>query len=131
MRSRYYNTTYTLFAVSIILVYLVQEASEAEKQSLYVFVEMSIEILETMDDCIVANKAAKMIRRTLARARESRALETQDQPQDNIMQDIRPLNHYWGPLNFMDGQIDVSFPFEIGDLDDNQCQFGDFGTAGR
>lgn len=120
-RTWYYNTTYTLFAVSILLVYIVQGASEAEKHSLFGYVEMSIEILETMDDCVVAKKAAKMIQRALLRAKgnnESNEQEARDADGDNLMHEITSttFNHYWGPLNLMDGEIDIAFPFELGDL---------------
>ena len=120
-RTWYYNTTYTLFAVSIILVYIVQEASESEKNSLFGFVEMSIEILETMDDCIVAKKAAKMIQRALLRAKEKSTEErSNEESPDTVIRDTASttFNHYWGPLNLMDGEIDVAFPFELGDLED-------------
>lgn len=127
-RTWYYNTTYTLFAVSIVLVYIVQEASDEEKQSLYPFVEMSIEVLETMDDCVVAVKAAKMIRRALKRAREGADARAHQQAREVVdMGNSGALNHYWGALNFMDGQIDVGFPFEIGDLDDSHM-FSAFGA---
>ena len=137
-RTWYYNTTYTLFAVSILLVYIVQEASEAEKDSLWGYVEMSIEILETMDDCVVARKAAKMIQRALARAKEGKeggemdGRDGRDGEGDNLMQELAgtstTFNHYWGPLNLMDGEIDVAFPFEMGDLEEGNGNFGDFGN---
>ena len=130
---RFYNTTYTLFAVSIILIYIMQEASASEKQSLFESVEMSIEILETMNECVVAQKAAKMIRRALTRAKESSASfdhESNDRAREPFGLDAPPLlNHYWGPLNMMDGGINISFPFEMGDLAEFQSSLGDFGTS--
>lgn len=119
-RTWYYNTTYTLFAVSILLVYIMQEASELEKPSIFGYVEMSIEILETMDDCVVAKKAAKMIQRALQRAKDNVMGEGQnEEQQDTVMRDMASatFNSFWGPLNLLDGDIDVAFPFELGDLD--------------
>ncbi|AEO63828.1 uncharacterized protein THITE_2010769, partial [Thermothielavioides terrestris NRRL 8126] len=58
----FYNTTYTVFAASIILVYVTQEASEGETAPLLKLVGMAVEILETMDECVVAAKAAQMLR---------------------------------------------------------------------
>lgn len=135
---RYYNTTYTLFAVSIILVYIVQEASELEKPTLFSYVEMAIEILETMDDCVVANKAAKMIQRALSRAKGNHPStddindQLQQTTQDTPMYDVsRTFNHYWGPLHLMDsldGDFDINFPFDLGDLDESQPVYNDFVT---
>lgn len=130
---RYYNTTYTLFAVSILLVYIVQEASESEKTSLYEYVEMSIEILETMDDCVVAKKAAKMIHRALSRAKGDSLIINRDEvpemPQDTAVYDMpRTFNHYWGPLHLIDGDWDINFPFELGDLEEGQSLYNNFIT---
>ena len=91
---------------------------------------MSIEILETMDDCVVAKKAAKMIQRALVRAKENKEINEQgrDADGDNLMHEITSttFNHYWGPLNLMDGEIDIAFPFELGDLDEGNGNYGDF-----
>jgi hypothetical protein len=129
---RFYNTTYTLFAASIILVYIAQEALETEKQSLFGYVEMSVEILEIMDECLVAKKAAKMIQMALARAKgtpNSVEADPSQRPRDVLgNQASFPFNHYWGPLDLVQGDIDTSFPFELGDLDEIQGPFGEFST---
>ena len=63
---RFYNTTYIIFAASIILVYTNQEASESEIQPLLKLVGMAIEVLETMaDECVVAGKSAKLLQKAL------------------------------------------------------------------
>lgn len=70
---RFYNTTYTIFAASIILVYISQEASEVEIQPLLKLVTMAIEVLETMaDDCVVAGQSAKFLQKALERAAATR-----------------------------------------------------------
>lgn len=70
---RFYNTTYTIFAASIILVYISQEASEVEIQPLLKLVTMAIEVLETMaDDCVVAGQSAKFLQKALERAAAAR-----------------------------------------------------------
>jgi hypothetical protein len=115
-------------------VYIVQEATESEKPPLFKYVEMSIEILEIMDDCVVAKKAAKMIQRALSRAQgnstsavNTSAVDASAQFQNAGISDIsRSFNHYWGPLNLMDGEIDISFPFELGDLGEGQASYNDF-----
>ena len=129
-RTWYYNVTYTLYAASILLVYIMQEASESEKPALFKYVEMSIEILETMDDCVVATKAAKMIQRASLRAKDSSVGEARNaEHEDAVMQDTTwmAFNHYWGPLNLMDGELDAAFPFELGDLNENGS-YGDITT---
>lgn len=63
---RFYNTTYTIFAASVILVYINQEASEVEIQPLLKLVSMAIEVLETMaDECVVAGKSAKLLQKAM------------------------------------------------------------------
>lgn len=119
-RTWYYNTTYTIFAVSILLVYIMQEASDSEKSGLFGYVEMSIEILETMDDCVVAKKAAKMIQRALQRAKDNAVGGgLNEEQQDTLMRDLASttFNSFWGPLNLLDGELDAAFPFELGDLE--------------
>jgi hypothetical protein len=68
-RTWWYNTTYTLFAVSIILFYAAQ-AARSTRESLFESVEKAIEVLEAMDECVVAGNAAAIVKTTLARARE-------------------------------------------------------------
>lgn len=79
MQNRFYNTTYTIFATSIILVYINQEASEAEIEPLLRLVHMAIEVLETMaDECVVAGKSAKLLQKAMeksAAARHERSSE--------------------------------------------------------
>ncbi|KAK7696892.1 hypothetical protein SLS64_014096 [Diaporthe eres] len=78
-RTWFYNTTYTIFATSIILVYINQEASEAEIEPLLRLVHMAIEVLETMaDECVVAGKSAKLLQKAMeksAAARHERSSE--------------------------------------------------------
>lgn len=135
-RTWFYNTTYTLFAVSLMLVYIMQEASEVEKPALFGYVEMAIEILETMDDCVVARKAAKMISRALTRAKERTTAEEDDTQRSTNAFEYNPYqgltnNAYWGPLSLMDGEIDVNFPFQMTDLYDTSSIFGEAGPSTR
>ncbi|KAK2606862.1 hypothetical protein N8I77_005585 [Diaporthe amygdali] len=72
-RTWFYNTTYTIFATSIILVYINQEASEAEIEPLLRLVHMAIEVLETMaDECVVAGKSAKLLQRAMEKSSAAR-----------------------------------------------------------
>ncbi|PSR77317.1 hypothetical protein BD289DRAFT_377888 [Coniella lustricola] len=68
-RTWFYNTTYTIFAASVILVYVNQEFSHAEVQSLFQYINMAIEILQSMaEDCVVAGKSAQLLQKALDRA---------------------------------------------------------------
>ncbi|POS73531.1 hypothetical protein DHEL01_v208074 [Diaporthe helianthi] len=72
-RTWFYNTTYTIFATSIILVYINQEASEAEMEPLIRLVYMAIEVLETMaDECVVAGKSAKLLQKAMEKSAATR-----------------------------------------------------------
>ncbi|KAK4148530.1 hypothetical protein C8A00DRAFT_47629 [Chaetomidium leptoderma] len=121
----FYNTTYTVFAASIILVYVTQEATEGEIAQLLKLVGMAIEILETMDECVVAAKAAQMLHRASesaekglkfapAAANSTAANPALAQGHEAMLH----LNHYWGPLNLVGGEmeLDLNF-FQFADLD--------------
>lgn len=128
--NRWYNTTYTLFAVSIILVYIVQEASEAEKPTLLEHVEMAIEILESMEECVVAKRASEIIRRTVSNLRENVQVSASTVPMSpdpsadmNSFDASRALNSFLVPLQMPDSCIDPSFLFEWGNLDQSGYGF--------
>ena len=70
-RTWWYNTTYCLFAASIVLFALTQPPVEGWPVStLSDLIEKSIEVLEAMNECVVAQKAAEMIRTTFTQVRE-------------------------------------------------------------
>jgi hypothetical protein len=110
--NRFYNTTYTLFAASVILVYIMQDTSAISRELLLRHIEMSIEILESMDECIVAKKAAKMIQRALNRAEDTTT--TVEASLGCRASDIlsTPFNYYWSPLNVTGSEVGINLPFE-------------------
>lgn len=86
MRYRFYNTTYTIFAASIILVYINQEAAEDEIPPLLELVSMAIEVLETMaDECVVAGKSAKLLRNAMETAAAARHEKSSEAPAASLM----------------------------------------------
>lgn len=109
---RFYNTTYTVFASSMILLYMAQVANIDELPALSRYVEMAIEILEVMDESIIAIKSAGMIKRALDRVKEASAPPLPVTPalHDDLW---LPTHHYWGSVNLLDGQLDEGFPFQI------------------
>ncbi|KAK9776256.1 putative Fungal-specific transcription factor domain-containing protein [Seiridium cardinale] len=124
-RTWYYNTTYTVFAASVILVYVMKEASEAEMEPLLRMVAMAIEILETMDECVVALKAAKLMQRAIDKARRKYSTETPPMATATVdaNEAMLHLNHYWGPLNLIEGEMDFDFAFQLDDMDGANSMF--------
>lgn len=66
-RTWWYNTTYTLYAASIILYYLTKMAADSEKQDLLQLIDMSIEVLDAMDENVVAKKASMLLQQASLR----------------------------------------------------------------
>jgi hypothetical protein len=75
VRSRFYNTTYVSFAASIIVVYVLKLSSHIDQAGVNDLLQVAsraIEVLETMDECIVALKSAKLLHGAIERAKRSR-----------------------------------------------------------
>ncbi|KAL2696214.1 hypothetical protein AAEP93_002628 [Penicillium crustosum] len=114
-RTWFYNVTYTVFAASTILIYLAQETIPTETQPLLRLIDMAVEILLIMDECAYALEAAKLLRRAKEKA-EARAMATDAavmEPLFSGRDGIGHLNHYWGPLNLFDGDIDPNLAFSF------------------
>ncbi|OBR04053.1 C6 transcription factor [Colletotrichum higginsianum IMI 349063] len=138
---RFYNTTYTVFAASMILVYVTQEATEAEAPALLKLVAMAIEILETMDECVVALRSAKLLHKAIEKAEKrfsasasstpgagAGAAQQQQQQQQQIpamppADAMLQLNHYWGPLNILDNEMDFGFAMQFADFEGTNSLF--------
>lgn len=112
-RTWFYNTTYTVFASSMILLYMAQAGDSTELQRLSRYVEMAVEILEVMDESVIAVKSAGLIKRALDRVKASAPPVAPAGP--DVDHDLwLPAHHYWGSVNLLDGQLDESFPFQLG-----------------
>ncbi|ETN44079.1 uncharacterized protein HMPREF1541_10944 [Cyphellophora europaea CBS 101466] len=98
-RTWFYNTTYTVYAASIILVYITREAPQGEIQSLQQLVGMSIDILELMNESVVTQAAAKMLKKAKDATEQGPDVSTE------VIEDGRLLNHYWGRLDLIDGDF--------------------------
>lgn len=107
--------------MSITLIYIVYEASAAEKPELFQRVDMAISILDTMEECVVAKKAATLIRRAVERARDGPKMNNvmlNQRPMEGIVYDpSRAYSDWWGPLNLVDGDLESSYLFDIGALE--------------
>lgn len=69
-RTWWYNSTYTLYAASIIVFYAQKIASTSEISRLLHLMEMSVDILKIMDGNVVAKKAAAIIHKASLRIGE-------------------------------------------------------------
>ncbi|OAG12437.1 uncharacterized protein CC84DRAFT_123194 [Paraphaeosphaeria sporulosa] len=141
----FYNITYTVFAASVILLYITQgSASHEEAQSLFELVNMAVEILETMEECVVALEAARLLRSAREKAESRLSSETaaaynQEQPIGHASSEPTPLfthveghsvqlNHYWGPLGLIDGSgMDFDIAAQLGAFDQNNPMFFSLG----
>ncbi|KAB5518851.1 fungal-specific transcription factor domain-containing protein [Coniochaeta sp. 2T2.1] len=122
-RTWFYNTTYTVFAASMILLYMTQAGNNNELEPLSRYVEMAVEILEVMDESVIAVKSAGMIKRALGRVKAPPPPPGPAAPAAPMgqLQDVLennndmwlPAHHYWGSVNLLDGQLDESFPFQM------------------
>lgn len=110
-RTWFYNTTYTVFAASMIQVYLTREAGEEELGPLQQLVGMSIDILELMNESVVAQQAAKMLKRAKDSAGQGASMSA------NAIENSRLLNHYWGRLDLVDADPDFDTMFQLGGYD--------------
>lgn len=101
---------------------------------------MAIEILETMDECVVATKAAQMLHRASEKAKKkfsSSAGSTASANTGSLTpaqgHEMLHLNQYWGPLNFvgneMDLDLDLSF-FQLADWDGGGSLLPSIGETG-
>ncbi|KAK8112025.1 uncharacterized protein PG998_008482 [Apiospora kogelbergensis] len=124
-RTWFYNTTYTVFAASIILVYVNQEHLESEVLPLLQVVDMAVEILEAMDECVVAMQAAKLLHRARVRAEKRFSVTTEPSPNPELLgsEGAIPLSQYWGPLGLLDGEMDLDFAFQLGAFDGSSAMF--------
>lgn len=108
-RTWWYNTTYTLYAASIIMGYRARSAGPREGPELLQLINMSIDILRAMDESIVARKAAKLLQQTVDRVQErdsasrARTPHPEDVPGGTSAlppeQDISaPTDFFWDPF---------------------------------
>jgi hypothetical protein len=118
-----------VFAASVILLHVSQAGTNdrEESQAFLQSVDMAVEILEIMDECVVALEAAKLLRRARERAESrlstGRALDVDESacglPPSTVPYDEHQtlqLNNYWGTLGLIDGndtEFDIAFQLGI------------------
>ncbi|KAJ4348200.1 uncharacterized protein N0V89_009572 [Didymosphaeria variabile] len=139
----FYNATYTVFAASVVLLYVTQGSAISEEiRSLFELVDMAVEILESMDESVVAVEAAKLLRRARDKAESRRSSESaatchennlghappEHHPVDPLFNHVEghstQLNHYWGSLGLIDGNgMDFDIATQLGAFDQNNPMF--------
>jgi hypothetical protein len=96
----------------MILLYMTQAGNSNDLLPLSRYVEMAVEILEVMDESVIAVKSAGMIKHALERVKASAPPVAPAVP--DVETDLwLPAHHYWGSVNLLDGQLDESFPFQM------------------
>ncbi|EUC40259.1 hypothetical protein COCMIDRAFT_41389 [Bipolaris oryzae ATCC 44560] len=145
----FYNATYTVFAASVVLLYITQGAAvDDELPSLYGLVDMAVEILESMDESVVALKAAKLLRRAKDKASgrqepDNAAILSGDNSNDSpsrhepngpmITHDntqSTQLNQYWGSFGLIDDTgMDFDMAPQLDAFDPNNPMFLFFGNG--
>lgn len=70
--ARWYNSTYILFAVSVLLTGIFHGFAKNEEalDTLFKEVDRAIDILNVLNECVVTRNATVIIKRTLARAKK-------------------------------------------------------------
>jgi hypothetical protein len=123
-RSWWYNTTYILYAASIILSYATQSAPAAEKPELFKLVDMAVEVLEAMDECFVASKAGEMIKQALSNAREQSSTTQQPIPVNYELQQTDPATADWRFNSMLDNQMPYMPMTSMFNFEDPDFDFG-------
>lgn len=107
--------------------HLNQGAPDSEVQTLSGFVARAVEILETMDECVVATKAAAIIGHALKQAQGKSASQAAAEGRRDC---TLPFNHQWGPLTLIDEVFDSNMMFEAGVWDDTEGLLRFLGEGG-
>lgn len=89
-RTWWYNVTYTTFATSILLFFAAQHSLESYAElDCLASVDKALEILDVMEDGVVARKIADCLKPIIARLRERRAaMVTENGPKENTRMDM-------------------------------------------
>ena len=74
-RTWWYNTTYVSYAASIVLCYGTRMASREEQEGYLALGSKTVEILEAMEESVVAKNSAQMVRQIIASAEKPAAME--------------------------------------------------------
>jgi hypothetical protein len=115
-RCRFYNTTYTIYAASIILIYVFETREGSDLDEQVRLVEMAIEILETMEESVVAAKAAKLIHSALARARQRDSDPDNTDPTIQGGKYLPDSSGLWSPLFMADNDPSFGLPLQFGEF---------------
>ncbi|RAL02066.1 RmlC-like cupin [Aspergillus ibericus CBS 121593] len=99
-RCWWYNTTYVMFATSTLLLPMSKRGRCAETIPLRHSVEMAVEILEAMDESVVARKSVEIIKHYL---REFRPVDVQTTPTNSSTNDETTITEFADPSSTHSG----------------------------
>jgi hypothetical protein len=115
--NRFYNVTYTVFAASTIFMYLRQEANPTQAHDLLRLIDMAVEILIIMDESVVAQQVAKLLRDAKLRFENGSQEHAGDSQTGRSSPPVgagcATTTSHWGSLNFFDGGLDPVFAASI------------------
>lgn len=85
---RWYNSTYTLFAVSILLTAVFHKFARTSQalDDIFGHIDRAIAVLQVMDECTVAKNAMSIIKRTLSRAKGVQQPALNSDPSSNAQE---------------------------------------------
>jgi hypothetical protein len=107
-------------------VYIFQAVEESKCDALFKQVEMAIEILEIMEESIVAVKAAKVIQTALAKARQKTHPIPENVQKTFGDENLMPLSGLWEPFNVAYDDPSSAMRFQFSDMGGDGGVFEDF-----
>lgn len=108
LHRRYLNTSYTIFAATVVIFFAARSTNSPEQSHWQELIQHSIEILETMNENVVARKAARIIADSLERLRQPQPSEVLPAEREDATADF-PINDAM--------ELQQSFPFDLANWD--------------
>ena len=116
-----------MYAASIILCYATQSAPATEKPDLFRLVDMTVEILDAMEECFVAAKAGEMIKQAARNAREQEGATPAAIPHPNAAVQDYSQHPAVAPDFGVNSMLDTQMPYipmdSMFDFDDPEFNF--------
>ena len=127
LQTWWYNATYALFAISILLAAIFHRLPRTQQglEGHFLHIDRAIEVLQAMDDCVFVRKAIPMIKRTLARAKEVVQPATTTQQSS-----LAPPADLSSGLHFSTDSESQPYITNIEALSQPQAMAGSLGTTG-
>ncbi|KIX05122.1 uncharacterized protein Z518_05994 [Rhinocladiella mackenziei CBS 650.93] len=105
-----YNTTYVLYAVTILLIGVFHPLSLADSDTIFGCVNRAITVLDAVEETVVTRKAIAIIKQTLERAKAHRRRSLQDMRSDDDRNDEHSAGTSTRYPATMDGESNATVP---------------------